>query len=335
MSKTQTTADGCAVRGVGIRLCILGALLLMNTASVTRLWGQAASATVLGTVTDSTGAAIPGANVQAKNTGTGSVQTTTSDSQGRFRIPELGIGTYDIQAAKMGFSTVVHDQVTLNVGSEAVVDITMPVGQQSQTVTVEGQVSQVETTSSAVATLTDQRQMRELPLNGRNFEQLILLAPGVNQVSTFQASGFQGRAAEFSVAGSRPQGQAMLLDDESLQNFWNKGMGSVTGSSLGVEAIAEFQTLTNLYGAQFGGNGSVINSVSKSGTNSLHGSLYEFLRNDKMDAYDTFAKRGTNPLKPELRQNQFGGSVGGAIKKDKLFFFGNYEGIRRVLGVVR
>jgi len=336
VSKTQTTGDGCAVRGVvGIRLCMLGAVLVMNPASVTHLWGQTGTASVLGTVTDSTGAAIPGANVQAKNTGTGSVQTTASDSQGRFRIPELGIGTYGIQATKMGFSTVVHDQVTLNVGSEVVVDITMPVGQQNQTVTVEGQVSQVETTSSAVATLTDQRQMRELPLNGRNFEQLILLAPGVNQVSTFQASGFQGRAAEFSVAGSRPQGQAMLLDDESLQNFWNKGMGSVTGSSLGVEAIAEFQTLTNLYGAQFGGNGSVINSVSKSGTNSLHGSLYEFLRNDKMDAYDTFAKRGTNPLKPELRQNQFGGSVGGAIKKDKLFFFGNYEGIRRVLGVVR
>ena len=198
MSKTQTTGDGCVVRGVvGIRLCMLGALLVMNTASVTHLWGQTGTASVLGTVTDSTGAAIPGANVQAKNTGTGSVQTTASDSQGRFRIPELGIGTYDIQATKMGFSTVVHDQVTLNVGSEVVIDFTMPVGQQSQTVTVEGQVSQVETTSSAVATLTDQRQMRELPLNGRNFEQLILLAPASTRSAPSRPPAFKVELLSF------------------------------------------------------------------------------------------------------------------------------------------
>ena len=190
MSKTQTTYGRA-------RLCLIAALLLMNTASVTRLWGQAASATVLGTVTDATGAAIPDASVQAKNTGTGSAQTTVSDAQGRFRIPELGIGTYDIQATKTGFSTVVHGQITLNVGSEAVVDFTMPVGQQSQTVTVEGQVSQVETTSSAVATLTDQRQMRELPLNGRNFEQLILLAPASTRSAPSRPPAFKGELPNF------------------------------------------------------------------------------------------------------------------------------------------
>ena len=137
------------------------------------------------------------------------------------------------------------------------------------------------------------------------------------------------------MAGSRPQGQALLLDDESLQNFWNKGMGSVTGTSLGVEAIGEFQTLTNLPGAQYGGNGSVINSVSKSGTNNFHGSLYEFLRNDVFDAYDTFAKHTVDPVKPALRQNQYGESLGGAIIKDKLFFFGNYEGVQKAQGVVK
>ena len=278
---------------------------------------------------------MPDAAVQLKNTGTGASRTVNTDAQGRYRASDLQVGGYDVSASKSGFSTVAHNGITLNVGAEVNVDFAMPVGQQTQTVTVEGQVTQVETTSSSVSTLTDQKQMKDLPLNGRNFEQLILLAPGVNSVSTFTGSGFQGRAAEYSVAGSRPQGQALLLDDESLQNFWNKGMGSVTGSSLGVEAIGEFQTLTNLPGAQYGGNGSVINSVSKSGTNDYHGSLYEYLRNDVFDAYDTFAKHTNNPVKPALRQNQYGASIGGPIKKDKLFFFGNYEGIRRAQGVVK
>jgi len=311
------------------------ALLVVMGAGINHLYGQAATATVQGTVTDMSGSAVPAADVQLKNTGTGATRTVSTDGTGRFRAPDMQVGSYDVAATKSGFSTVAHNNVTLNVGAEVVVDFALPVGQQTQTVTVEGQVTQVETTSSSVSTLTDQHQMKDLPLNGRNFEQLILLAPGVNSVTTFTGSGFQGRAAEYSVAGGRPQGQALLLDDESLQNFWNKGMGSVTGSSLGVEAIGEFQTLTNLPGAQYGGNGSVINSVSKSGTNALHGSLYEFLRNDAFDAYDTFAKHTPDPTKPALRQNQYGGSLGGPIKKDKLFFFGNYEGIRRTQGVVK
>src|SRR5581483_3444935 len=316
-------------------LCLLGVLLLMAAMGVSRLQAQGAGAAILGTVTDASGAAIPEATVQVKNTGTGIVQNTTTDAQGRYNVPNLGIGNYEVQAARMGFSTVVHTGITLTVGAQAVVDFSLPVGQQTQTVTVEGQVTQVETTNSTVGAVVTEQQMREIPLNGRNFEQLILLTPGVQSVSSFTSSGFQGRAPEYSIAGARPEGQAILLDDESLQNFWNKGMGSVTGSSLGVEAIAEFQTLTNTYGAQFGGNGGVINSVSRSGTNTFHGSAYEFLRNDALDAYDTFAKRVANPLKPALHQNQFGGTLGGPIKKDKLFFFGNYEGIRRTLGEVK
>ncbi len=314
---------------------IISALMIFAVAGSNHLYAQNATATVLGTVTDMSGAAVPDASILLKNTGTGATRTVNTDAGGRFRVPDLQVGSYDVTASKAGFSTVAHSGVALNVGAEVNVDFSMPVGQQTQTVTVEGQVSQVETTSSAVATLTDQRQMKELPLNGRNFEQLILLAPGVNQVSTFSSSGFQGRAPEYSIAGSRPQGQALLLDDESLQNFWNKGMGSVTGSSLGVEAIGEFQTLTNLYGAQFGGNGSVINSVSKSGTNEYHGSLYEFFRNDAMDAYDTLSKHVADPVKPALRQNQYGASLGGPIKKDKIFFFGNFEAIARTQGVVK
>jgi len=295
------------------------------------LHGQAATGTLQGVITDASGAAVPAASVEAKNTGTGAAQTSPTNAQGRFVIPNLNPGSYDLSVSKAGFQTSVRRGVVVNVGAEVVVDLALAIGQQTQTVTVEGAASQVETTNATVGQLTDQRQMRELPLNGRNFEQLIQLTPGVNEIGAaggFQSSGFQGRANEYSIAGSRPIGQAILLDDENLQNFWNKGMGSVLGTSLGVEAIGEFQTLTNTYGAQFGGNGGVVNAVSKSGTNNYHGSAYEFFRNSALDARQ-FIDPATIPA---FRQNQFGGSVGGPIKKDKLFFFVNYEGVKLTQG---
>ena len=290
-----------------------------------RVWAQGATATILGTVTDMSGAGVPEASVQIKNTQTGAVQNTTSDAQGRFRVAELPVGNYDAQAAKEGFSTVVRKEITLAVGSQTVVDFALPVGQQQQTITVEGEVSQVETTNAAIGQYTSQQQMAELPLNGRNFEQLILLSPGVAPV-TWSQSALQGRALQYSVAGGRPEGQAILLDDQNLQNFWNNGMGSITGSSLGVEAIGEFQTLTNAYGAQFGGNGAVINAVSKTGTNDFHGTAFDYLRNSALDARDFFStKSDASPY----RRNQFGGSLGGPVKKDRAFFFVDYEGIRQ------
>lgn len=268
-------------------MCVLMVVLLATMGvGISRLEAQAATATLQGTVTDASGAAVPDAMVQVKNVNTGAAQTTTSNGQGRYNLPDLAVGAYDMQISKAGFQTSLRKGITLNVGAAVVADFSLQVGQQTQTVTVEGQVALVETTDATVGTLTDQRQMRELPLNGRNFEQLIQITPGVNTISgnAFMASGFQGRAPEYSIAGSRPEGQALLLDDENIQNYWNKGMGSVVGTSLGVEAIGEFQTLTNTYSAQFGGNGGVINAVSKSGTNNIHGSAYEFFRNSALDA---------------------------------------------------
>ncbi len=309
---------------------LVGLLCALTQVGTTRLYGQAATATLLGNVTDATGAAVPDASVQVKNTNTDATQNARSDAQGRFTISNLPVGDYEVQVSKPGFSNVIRPGVTLTVGSQSVIDFTLAVGQQNQTVTVEASTSQVETTNATVGTLIGQQQMRELPLNGRNFEQLIVLTPGVQTIAgnAFQATGFQGRAPEYSVAGSRPTGQAILLDDENLQNFWSKGMGSVMGSSLGVEAIGEFQTLTNTYSSQFGGNGAVINAVSRSGTNAVHGSAYEFFRNDVLDARSFFDPHTI----PAYRQNQFGGTVGGPIKKDKLFFFANYEGVRLAQG---
>jgi len=309
---------------------MLMAMLLAGVCGVgvSRLWAQGATATILGTVTDMSGAAIPNAMVQVKNAGTARTQSGAADSQGRFRVPDLGVGEYEVQASQTGFSTVVHKGITLTVGAQTVVDFALPVGQQQQTVTVEGEASVVETTNAAIGTYTSEQQMRELPLNGRNFEQLIQLAPGVATVQ-FSNNAMQGRAAQYSVAGGRPEGQSIMLDDENLQSFWNNGISSISGSSLGVEAIGEFQTLTNAFSAQFGGNGAVINAVSRSGTNTFHGSAFDFLRNSALDARDFFLRTQSSP--PPFRRNQYGGSLGGPVKKDKAFFFVDYEGIRQLL----
>jgi hypothetical protein len=308
----------------------LAAMLLIGVCGVgvTRLGAQGTTATVLGTVADMSGAAIPDAMVQVKNVGTGVTQSIAADAQGRYRVPDLSVGDYEVQATKAGFSTVVHKGITLTVGAQAVVDFSLQVGQQTQTVTVEGQASAVETTNAAIGSVTSEQQMRELPLNGRNFEQLIQLAPGVATVQ-FANNAMQGRAAQYSVAGSRPEGQSIMLDDENLQSFWNNGISSISGSSLGVEAIGEFQTLTNSFSAQFGGNGAVVNAVSRSGTNSFHGSAFDFLRNSDLDARDFFLRTRSSP--PPFRRNQYGGSVGGPVVKDKAFFFVDYEGIRQLL----
>lgn len=322
--------------GRAVFYALLAASLLIP-AGRSRLYGQGATATILGTVTDMSGAAIAGATVEVKNTGTGVAQNAVTDSGGRFRAADLLVGNYDVQASQTGFSTVVHRGITLTVGAQSVVDFSLPVGQQQQTVTVEGQVSQVETTNSTIASLVDQTQMRELPLNGRNFEQLIQLAPGVQNyyagsaaVGTGTGANMrEGRDPAISVAGSRPEGQLFLMDDQNLETFYNRGLDSITGSSLGVDAIGEFQMLTNTYSAQFGGNGAVMNAVSKSGTNDFHGSAFWFLRNSDLDARN-FTDPATTPA---FRRNQYGGTFGGPVKKDKVFFFANYEGLRFLQGV--
>jgi hypothetical protein len=293
---------------------------------VSRVNAQANTATILGTVTDTSSGAIPDAKVQVTNTGTGATQVTETDSQGRYRVPVLPIGEYDIQSEKEGFQSAVHKGITLTVGADVVVDFALSVGAVTQTVTVEGEVSQVETTSSSVGTLVEPTQMRELPLNGRSFEQLILLSPGV---TVHQAIGYQpsnGTGNAYSVSGSRTRGQWELLDGNDVMDWQGRGSGSgVLGTQLGVDAIAEFQVLTNTYSAQFGGNGAVVNMVTRSGTNTLHGSGYEFVRNNVFDARNFFDPN----FVPPFRKNQFGGTVGGPIKKDKMFFFFNYEGIRQ------
>src|SRR5881397_421760 len=293
-----------------------------------QLQAQGATAAISGTVLDPSGAAIAGASITVRNIGTAFNRTVLSDDQGRYVAPGLPIGEYEVQGSLAGFQTIVRRGIVLTVGSRPVVDLQLPIGQAAETVSVTEEVSAVETTSSSVSSLVNQTQMREMPLNGRNFEQLILLAPTAVSYPAGGSSALVGRAATYAISGSRPEGYAILLDGENIQDWWQRGTGSaVTGTSLGIEAIAEFQTLTNTYSAEFGGNGAVINSATRSGTNSFHGSLYEFLRNSALDARNFFEQKSPAPF----RRNQFGTSVGGPVKPDKAFFFFNYEGLRQHL----
>jgi len=301
-----------------------------------QLQGQGnTNGTISGTVTDAANAVVPNATVQVKNVSTGQVRQVATDGQGRYTIPDLAVGDYEAQATAQGFQTLVRRGITLTVGQQAVVDFALKVGQSQQTVTVEAQVSQVDTLSAGVAAYVEQKQINDLPLNGRNFTDLVSLAPGIASGSQVGNGGFNllyGVENNFSVSGARSEGQAYLLDSTDIQGFWNHGAGSgVMGTTLGIEAIAEFSVLTNTYSAQFGGNGAVVNAVSRSGTNSFHGSAYEFFRNSTLDAANFF-ENATGATKAPFRQNQFGGSLGGPIKKDKLFFFVNDEELRRSLG---
>jgi hypothetical protein len=310
-------------------------MVFVYSAALTHLRAQV-TAGLLGTVTDTSGAAIPDAAILVTNAGTGIAQTVQSDAQGRYRVTDLAIGDYSIQTSKGGFSTVVRNGITLNVGSLPVIDFQMQVGQQATTISVESEVSQVDTQSTAVAVLVESKVVHDLPLNGRNYTQLIALSPGVAPLPQGAVGGpstFFGNGVKYTIAGGRPQGQDFLLDGQDLVGFWNQGPGAQgLGTALGIEAIAEFQTLTNTYSPQFGGAGSVVNAASKSGANAIHGSAYEFLRNNVMEArnfFDNVIKPGaTSASPPVFRRNQFGGSLGGPIKKDKAFYFVNYEGLR-------
>ncbi len=253
------------------------------------LYGQSNTAIISGTVTDASGAVVAGAKVDVKNVGTQITQSTTSNAQGRYRVPELLIGDYEVQVTQTGFQTVVRKGITVTVGSESdhrCVAASRPIAA-NRDGRGAGFASRYDFCCDCHAGGADADD-QDLPLNGRNFESLIALAPGVITIPN-TGGPFYGKNDNYSIAGSRPLGQQILIDDTNFMGFWGHATGSgAAGSSLGLEAIAEFQTLTNTYTAQFGGNGGVVNASSKSGTNSFHGSAYEFLRNSAMDSRSPF-----------------------------------------------
>src|SRR5256886_2321716 len=294
-------------------------------------YGQG-GASVQGAITDATGAVLPGASVNVKNSGTGSSVELVTDERGRFLVPVLQPGEYEIQASLPGFQTVSRRGIRLAVGQNAVVDVKLEVGQLSTEVAVVADANPINLTSAAVSGLVNDKQIRDLPLNGRSFQQLALLQTGVTAALAAGNDVVGGRTPKITINGARPEQNNFLLDGTDINNVYNKTPGSVGGVLLGVDAVLEFQVLTNAYSAEFGRSaGGVINAVTRSGTNAFHGSMFEFHRSSALDAKNFF-DRASDPI-PPFKRNQFGGVIGGPIRKDKTFFFAAYEGLRESLGI--
>jgi hypothetical protein len=299
------------------------------------VWAQG-DASIAGVVRDTTGAEIPDATVHVKNLETGTDRQLQTDQAGRFHAPSLPVGKYEVAVEKPGFRTERNTNVNLVVGQHEELNLTLQVGDILQTVEVHSEAESLATTASDVSGLVEERQVKDLPLNGRSFDQLLTLNPGtVNYTS--QRAGSTGTSNSvtgnmFSVSGRRPQENLFLLNDVEYTGASeiDNTPGGVSGQLLGVDAIREFSVVKDTYGAEYGKRpGAQVSIVTTSGTNDLHGSLYEFVRNSAMDARNFFDL----PTIPEFQRNQFGGSLGGPIRPDKTFLFGNYEGYRQVLGL--
>ena len=296
---------------------------------------QVSGATLSGTVTDQTGAAVPNAQITVTDVGKQTTRTVTTDSDGFYTAPNLVPGVYEVRATAPGFSTMVQSGIQLTVGAKQALNISMAVGQVTETVQVTTEAPQVELTSSAVGNVVNSTTVVELPLNGRDWSQLATLESGVNSIQTQITTGFtaprgnRGWGSQLTISGTRPQMNNYRLDGISIVDYAGGAPGSVLGISLGVDAIGEFSVLTSNYSAEYGRtSGGVINAITRSGNNQFHGDAYWFIRDEGFDSRGYF---DTSNL-PPFHRNQFGASGGGPIFKDKTFFFANYEGYRQTLG---
>jgi Carboxypeptidase regulatory-like domain/TonB dependent receptor len=325
---------GVALSGFASRLMLLvGGLLVMCAMMMAQ-----GTADIVGTVTDNSGAVVPNAKVTAKNLGTNDSRTEQTNAAGQFAFALLPIGDYSVTVEVKGFRTFSASRLTIATGDRARVDAALQVGDVTQTVEVSEQTVAVQTDSSTVGGLVTTRAVQDLPVNGRNFMRLVQLAPGATEsVQSSLGSGTRPddrrQTSTVSANGQTDSANNFLLD--GMDN--NERAIATIIVKPSIDAQQEVKVDTNLYPAETGrAGGAVINVITKSGTNKFHGTVFEFLRNDKFDAKDVFnVPQAGNPLagvKPEFRQNQFGASIGGPIRKDKTFFFADYEGFRKIKG---
>ena len=290
----------------------------------TLLWGQAAStAQVSGVVRDSSGLAVPGADVKATQTATGAVRTTTSAADGSFVLPNLAIGPYLLEVSKAGFSKYAQSGIVLQVASNPTIDVALKVGTVTEQVTVQANAALVETHDSGVGTVVDNQRVLEMPLNGRNVTELVFLAglattapAGTTAAGLVSVRNYP--TVVISEAGGTGSGNSYLLDGV----YYNDDYSNQNLPLPFPDALQEFKVQTSALPAQYGyHSAAAINAVTKSGTNQFHGDAFDFLRNGDLNARDYFAA-----ARDTLKRNQFGGTVGGPVKKDKLFFFAGYQG---------
>ena len=291
---------------------------------------QLPTGTILGTVKDSSGASVPGATVTVRNTDTNLTKTATTEQDGSYRFPELAVGHYEMKAEAAGFRTENRTGLTLEITQQGVINFALQVGSTTQQVTVSSEIPMVNTQDSTLGATVNEQSMAELPLNGRNYIDLALYQPGVNQDKNQRNQS----GTSFSVNGAPVRSNNFTLDGAILQT--SNGRSPVAGDSgdaLGLDGIKEYRIVTGTFQAEYGlAMGSQMVAVSKGGTNQFHGDVFEYFRNSALDANDFFQNQAGSPIAP-LKKNQFGGAFGGPIKKDKTFFYAVYEGVRLNLGV--
>jgi hypothetical protein len=290
------------------------------------------SGTITGAVSDTSGAVLPGVEITITNTGTDQSRTVLTNEMGRYYAAALSPGSYKVSAMLAGFEMRIRSGITLTVGSEAVIDFSLNPGQVSETVDVTGEAPLVNVTPASTAGLINEEQVKDLPLNGRSWDSLVTLNPSTTNFTSNQSttSTGKGQGFNFSISGNREDFNLFLMNGIEYTGVSTADVmpGGVSGYLLGVDAVREFNVQQNAYSAEYGKRpGGQVTVVTTSGSNQLHGDVFEFLRNSALDARNTFAQ-GTNP---PFKRNQFGAALGGPIKKDKSFVFGNYEGFRQSL----
>ncbi len=318
------------------RRYLFEACLALTLAVITATaFAQLPTATVLGTIRDSSGAVVPGANVSARNIDTGQTRSAVSAVDGSYRFSALPVGNYEVRSEHTGFQSAVRSGITLTVGQEAVVNFTLELGAVEQTVSVTAEAPLVNTTSGSLGGLVTEQKVADLPLNGRNYMDLTLMQTGIIPQTNKNSTGLAGAGTWYSSNGASLRSNNYLLDGAIMTNANAGTSASQDSSTLGVEGVREFRVITNSFSAEYGlTSGSQVMIATKGGTNQLHGSVFEYLRNSALDARNFFDYKSVASRRrlPSFTRNQFGVSLGGPVKKDKTFVFGVYEALRQRLG---
>jgi hypothetical protein len=308
-------------------------VLVLLVIAVASASAQSTTGDISGTVRDQSHAILPGATVEVRNLETGATRSIVTDSEGRYRALNLAPGRYSVNAELSGFSKAEVGEVVVQIGRDHTVDLTLSVGQMSESVEVSGATTLLDLSGAVVGGVVTTKQIAELPLNGRSFMQLATLQPGVSVSRTTErdfTGGFGG--TQISIAGARPEQTGYLLEGTNISDIADKAPSSVAGVLLGVDTVKEFSVKTHGYSAEFGrAAGGIISAVTKSGTNNFRGTAFEFLRDSTFDAKGFFDEGEA----PPFTRNQAGGTLGGPIAKNRLFFFGSYEGLRERLATTR
>ena len=317
-------------------ICVGLLVLVLICATSANIHAQVAGGNISGTVTDSSARVVTGVQIKISNIATGVTREVTTNEEGVYSAPNLQPGTYEIVFSANGFKVEKRSGVELTVGAAVVLDLALKVGELHESVVVQSEVPAVQLSTSDLSAVVNETTVRELPLNGRSWTDLAQLQPGVSAIHTqpdFSAGtdrGNRGFGQQLTISGARPQQNNYRLDGVSLNDYANGAPGSVLGGSLGVDAIQEFSVITSNYSAEYGKtSGGVVNAITRSGTNQIHGSGYEFIRNSALDTRNYFDSGKIPPFK----RNQFGGTIGGPIRKDGTFFFVDFEGIRQSKGI--